>query len=232
MLENTFSSLPDVAAGHFRILPVGRMMTTRLDSLSKIRDYHGPLLQTHGDADQVVPFALGKRLFAAANPPKKFIPVPGGGHNDPPSREFLAALDEFLETLPAAGGVRRGRGTPMSDSPLTVVLLTSHPAEEHAALRERLAGRGIDASILSVATNCDGVLPVPSRRWRQIFRGRRLARRHRDAVPALIHAFGLRDGRPRRWSWPCDGSGRICWRSTSSSGRARASGWPGDGAGG
>ena len=100
VLESTFSSLPDAAAGHFPLVPVRHLMSTRLDSAAKISNYRGPLLQTHGDADRVVPYALGRKLFAAANGPKQFVPVPGGGHNDPPSREYLAALDRFLDALP------------------------------------------------------------------------------------------------------------------------------------
>ena len=71
-------------------------MRNRLDSLSKIGDYCGPLLQTHGDADIVIPFDQGKKLFAAANEPKQFIAVLKGGHNDPPTPEFMIALDRFL----------------------------------------------------------------------------------------------------------------------------------------
>lgn len=96
VLWSTFTSLPDVAKSHVPLLPVRTVMRNRLDSLAKIHDYHGPLLQTHGDADRVVPYELGEKLFAAANEPKKFVRVPGGGHNDPPSREFLAALDRLL----------------------------------------------------------------------------------------------------------------------------------------
>ena len=77
-------------------------MTNRLDSLAKIRNYRGPLLQTHGDADRVVPYASAQRLFDAANEPKRLVTVPGGDHNDPPSRDFLEALDRFLDDLPAA----------------------------------------------------------------------------------------------------------------------------------
>jgi fermentation-respiration switch protein FrsA (DUF1100 family) len=100
ILENTFTSVPEVAARQVRPLPVSSLMQVRLDSLSKIRAYNGPLLQTHGDADRLIPFDLGKRLYEAANPPKRFIPVPGGGHNDPPPREYYRALDEFLAALP------------------------------------------------------------------------------------------------------------------------------------
>jgi fermentation-respiration switch protein FrsA (DUF1100 family) len=100
ILENTFTSLPDAAAAHFPRFLVHSAMTMRLDSLAKIRKYHGPLLQTHGEADEVIPFALGKKLFDAADGPKDFIPVPRGHHNDLPSDMFVHALDRFLGTLP------------------------------------------------------------------------------------------------------------------------------------
>jgi fermentation-respiration switch protein FrsA (DUF1100 family) len=101
ILENTFTSLPGVAWSHFPLLPFGLVMHCRLNSVDKIASYHGPLLVKHGDADEIVPFALGKRLFAAANEPKQFITIPGGRHNDLPSREYLTALDQFLGSLQA-----------------------------------------------------------------------------------------------------------------------------------
>jgi fermentation-respiration switch protein FrsA (DUF1100 family) len=101
ILESTFSSLPDTAASHFPFLPVRSLMRTRFDSLAKIPNYHGPLLQAHGEADRIVPHELGRKLFDAANEPKWFLSIPGGGHNDPPSREYLAALDRFFDSLPA-----------------------------------------------------------------------------------------------------------------------------------
>jgi fermentation-respiration switch protein FrsA (DUF1100 family) len=57
------------------------------------------LLQVHGDADPVVPYALGRRLHAAANEPKQFITIPGGDHNHFDTPEFLTALDGFLSQL-------------------------------------------------------------------------------------------------------------------------------------
>lgn len=99
VLENTFTSLPDVVAKQTK-LPAHSMMRTRMESESKIAQYKGPLLQTHGTNDQVVPYALGQRLFERANEPKLFIPVAMGGHNDPPSSDYLWALRQFLSTLP------------------------------------------------------------------------------------------------------------------------------------
>jgi len=96
VLWNTFTSLPDVAQSHVPLLPVRTFMKNRLNSYAKIGDYRGPLVQTHGDADRVVPYELGRKLFAAANEPKQFIPVEKGGHCDPPSRAFLEAMDRML----------------------------------------------------------------------------------------------------------------------------------------
>ena len=100
VLASTFTSLPEVGGQHFRWLPTGLMMTQRLDSLAKIPHYNGPLLQTHGDADRVIPYELGRKLFEAAAGPKRFITVADGGHNTPQPQEYREALDEFLQNLP------------------------------------------------------------------------------------------------------------------------------------
>jgi uncharacterized protein len=103
VLLNTFSSLPDVAAFHYPWLPVKWMMRTRLDSLAKIGNYRGPLLQIHGDADTIVPISLAERLFAEANEPKRFVTIRGGDHNDVLAPAVYAAIDQFLaQDLPAA----------------------------------------------------------------------------------------------------------------------------------
>ena len=99
ILENTFSSLPDVAAFHYPWIPVKMLMRTQLNSAKKIRDYHGPLLQIHGDADTIIPLAVAERLYDAANPPKRFLLIPGGDHNDPRTPAFTQAIDQFIAGL-------------------------------------------------------------------------------------------------------------------------------------
>lgn len=100
ILEGAFTSLPDVAEWHVPLLPVRAVMQTRFHSEAKISAYRGPLLQVHGDADGVVPYSQGLRLFAAANDPKQFVTVRGGDHNRLYTPEFVAALDRFLSGLP------------------------------------------------------------------------------------------------------------------------------------
>jgi len=99
VLASTFTSLPAVAAELMPALPAKWLMRQRFDSLEKIRDYHGPLLQTHGDADKLIPIELGKKLFDAAPGPKTFVTIPDAGHNDPPSQEYRQKLDLFLDGL-------------------------------------------------------------------------------------------------------------------------------------
>ena len=77
----------------------GSLMQTQFNSLAKIGNYHGPLLQSHGTADRLIPYAMGQQLFAAANEPKQFIAIPGGDHNDPQTDAYYAALFEFLGRL-------------------------------------------------------------------------------------------------------------------------------------
>lgn len=100
VLQSTFTSLPDAAAEHYPWLPVRWLMRNRLDSASKIARYRGPLLQSHGTADAIVPIHLGRQLHALANDPKRFVEIPDGDHNDLPDELFFTALDEFIESLP------------------------------------------------------------------------------------------------------------------------------------
>jgi hypothetical protein len=104
VVESTFSSLPDVGAYHYAWLPVRLLARTRLDSLSKIGDYRGPLLQAHGDRDTIVPIEFGRRLFEAANEPKQFLVLPGHNHNNSMPDTYYDALAEFIERLPAPPG--------------------------------------------------------------------------------------------------------------------------------
>lgn len=99
VLENTFTSLPDVGAIHFWWLPVRRLMRTQFNALERIQQYPGPLLSSHGTADEIVPYALGKRLFRAAPGTKQFIGIAGARHNDPQPPSYYDALGDFLDRV-------------------------------------------------------------------------------------------------------------------------------------
>jgi len=100
ILEDAFTSLPDVAAYHYPLLPVRWLMRGKLNSLANIGSYRGPLLMAHGDADSIIPYTLGQRLFAAANEPKRFLTQDGADHNDPRDEIFWEELKNFIQALP------------------------------------------------------------------------------------------------------------------------------------
>jgi uncharacterized protein len=99
ILESTFTSMPEVGHAVAPWLPARTLMRTQFNSLAKMRNYHGPLLQSHGTADRLIPYAMGRQLFEAANEPKQFIVIPGGDHNDPQTDEYYTALFAFLGRL-------------------------------------------------------------------------------------------------------------------------------------
>jgi fermentation-respiration switch protein FrsA (DUF1100 family) len=88
ILESTFSSLREAALAHYPRPLVNALVADRLNSAALIPKYRGPLLQSHGDADRIVPFALGRALFDAAHEPKTFVTLPGGDHNDAPTEDY------------------------------------------------------------------------------------------------------------------------------------------------
>jgi uncharacterized protein len=95
ILQSTFSSLRDVADVHYPKLS-WLVPKDKLDSTTQIARYTGPLLQSHGDRDQTIPFALGAKLFRASNEPKRFVTIKNKGHNNWRTAAYLKELDDFI----------------------------------------------------------------------------------------------------------------------------------------
>jgi fermentation-respiration switch protein FrsA (DUF1100 family) len=101
ILESTFTSAKDMARILFGNVPIEMLVQSRFDSLAKIVTLHMPLLMIHGTEDEVVPFALGQRLFAAANDPKAWYVLDEAGHNDTyvvGGQEYFTRLFRFIQT--------------------------------------------------------------------------------------------------------------------------------------
>lgn len=82
ILEAPFTSTVDVAASLFPIVPVRLLMRDPFHSDQRIAHVTAPLLIMHGENDNAIPIAFGERLFALAREPKRFVRLPGGGHDD------------------------------------------------------------------------------------------------------------------------------------------------------
>ena len=82
VLESPFTSAAAMASRLYFGLPVGLVMSVKLDSIGRIGAVKMPILIIHGVRDTVIPFDMGKKLFDAAPEPKTFLPIANGDHSD------------------------------------------------------------------------------------------------------------------------------------------------------
>ncbi|MGH2699492.1 MAG: alpha/beta hydrolase [Actinomycetota bacterium] len=103
VLEAAFTSIPEMARHHYGYLPVWPFLKTGFDSETRIARIDAPLLMLHGENDDIVPIDMGRRVYDAANEPKKFSLVEGAGHNDVYlTADYITTLRGFLEALGAS----------------------------------------------------------------------------------------------------------------------------------
>ncbi len=82
ILEAAYTGMDDMAQRQFPILPAKLLIKDRYRSLNRIDQIEMPLSWIHGTNDELIPFAMGQKLFDAAKEPKISHPIKGGGHND------------------------------------------------------------------------------------------------------------------------------------------------------
>ena len=81
IIESSFTSLRDMARSLVPFLPRG-LASNRFDVLTRIRGLGIPALFVHGERDELVPVAMGRRLYEAHPGPKDWYGLPRAGHND------------------------------------------------------------------------------------------------------------------------------------------------------
>jgi fermentation-respiration switch protein FrsA (DUF1100 family) len=102
VLVAPFASISDMARISFPLLPFHMLVRNKYNSLAHVRRIHRPLLILHGSQDGTVPLSQGKKLFEAANPPKRFQELPQASHNDTyyaGGSAYWDTLGEFLASL-------------------------------------------------------------------------------------------------------------------------------------
>lgn len=109
ILRASFTSLVDAARAHYPWLPVDWLLLDRFPSEQRLPRVTCPVLVLHGDRDQIIPFAQGERLFAAAperaanGVPRRFVRLSNAGHNDilyVAEQAVETALRDYLASLP------------------------------------------------------------------------------------------------------------------------------------
>jgi len=96
IIASAGTSGPDLGAQIYPWLPVRLLARIRYDNLHRIAKIAAPVLVAHSRDDEIVPFAHGEALFAAAREPKQFLAM-RGGHND----ALLFARDEWAAAVAA-----------------------------------------------------------------------------------------------------------------------------------
>jgi hypothetical protein len=100
ILESVFPSARRMAQKIFPFLPLGWAIKSRFDAIALVPGLKLPKLFLHGTQDEVVPYKLGRELFAAAVEPKTFYDIEGAGHNDTylvGGPAYFDALDQFIQ---------------------------------------------------------------------------------------------------------------------------------------
>ena len=99
VLASTFTSVPDMGADLYPLLPIRLLARIRYNTLARLPQIACPTLVIHSRNDDIIPFAHGRRLFEAARQPKQFLEI-AGGHNEGFvfGREYwIKQLDGFLQ---------------------------------------------------------------------------------------------------------------------------------------
>jgi len=104
IVESSFTSVREMAEVDpvFRYFPLSMLIHQKLDSKSKLPTIRMPVLFIHGDADRVVPPFMSKRLYDAANEPKKLVLIPNGDHDSNAliaGKTYSVAVWDFVASI-------------------------------------------------------------------------------------------------------------------------------------
>jgi len=96
ILDAPFTSISDLGAAAYRLLPVRWLLKDTFHSDRRIARVRAPILVLHGARDRIVPIGFGERLFALANEPKRFVRFADGGHVNLDDYGAMDAVRAFL----------------------------------------------------------------------------------------------------------------------------------------
>ena len=99
ILEDTFTSIEDMARYRYAKLPVDWLVSESFDNQEKIPKITMPVMIFHSKDDEKVPFEMGRALYDAAPKPKYFVQL-SGPHDAAYSicsAVYTAALSRFLQ---------------------------------------------------------------------------------------------------------------------------------------
>jgi len=78
VLEDAYTSIPDIGQQRYPLLPVKLIAANRFETINKIDRISMPKLFMSAEDDAVIPFAHGRAVFEKAKQPKQFVTLHGG----------------------------------------------------------------------------------------------------------------------------------------------------------
>ncbi len=99
VLEAPFPSIVDVGRLMWKGFPLSLIMADQYRTIDRIGEVKVPLFIIHGGRDAVIPLDLARRVFRAANEPKRLSVVRQAGHNDLFDRGAWEQVSSFLVAL-------------------------------------------------------------------------------------------------------------------------------------
>ena len=99
ILETPFTSMIDAAKKFYPYIPVNLLLKDKFENKKNIKNINSPILVMHGEADQIVPFSMGKKIYEIANEPKYSYFTKYDNHMMEYDENLLKALKSFLDSL-------------------------------------------------------------------------------------------------------------------------------------
>jgi hypothetical protein len=99
ILETPFTSMVDAAKNFYPFIPVGFLLKDKYENDKKIKNINVPVLVMHGEADQIVPFKMGKKIYEIANQPKYSYFTKYDNHMMKYDEKLVFALNLFIKSL-------------------------------------------------------------------------------------------------------------------------------------
>ena len=99
ILETPFTSMVDAAKKFYPYIPVNLILKDKFENSKKIKNINIPILIMHGEADQIVPFSMGKKIFEMANEPKYSHFTKYDNHMMEYNEKLVLALKSFFKSL-------------------------------------------------------------------------------------------------------------------------------------
>jgi len=99
ILETPFTSMVDVGKTKYPFFPVSLLLKDKYESDKKIKNIKSPILIMHGEADKIVPFWMGEKIYQLANEPKYSYFTKYDDHMMEYNEKLLNELKKFIDSL-------------------------------------------------------------------------------------------------------------------------------------